>query len=66
MKKRLAILEELRLWLRGRFTLTNEEKLWLLIVLIILWAGLLGRYFHLKNQTAEPLTDQQVEERLSP
>lgn len=58
------MIEELVIWMRGRFSLTNEEKLWLLLFLVILWAGLLGRYFHLKNQTAEPLSDQQVQELL--
>ncbi len=53
MKKNPVILEELLIWLRGRFTLTGEEKTWLLLVLFICWVGLLGRYFHLKNQTPE-------------
>lgn len=66
MKKLPFILEELRIWMRGRFTLTDEEKLWLLLFLVILWTGLLGRYFYLKSQTAEPLSQQQVEELLSP
>ncbi|MEI7852014.1 MAG: hypothetical protein WCH86_09290 [Kiritimatiellales bacterium] len=51
MKKRPLILEELIIWLRGRFTLTDEEKTWTLLVLIICWVGLAGRYFYLKNQT---------------
>jgi len=66
MKKLPPMIEELLIWIRGRFTLTGEEKVWLLLILIILWAGLLGRYFYLKNQTAEPLTQQQMEERLHP
>ena len=66
VKKLPSIFEELRIWLRGRFTLTDEEKLWLLIFLVICWTGLLGRYFYLKSQTAEPLSEQQVQELLSP
>lgn len=49
MKKRPLILEELIIWLRGRFTLTDEEKTWMLLILIICWVGLAGRYFYLKN-----------------
>jgi hypothetical protein len=65
MKKRPPIIAELFIWIRGRFTLTNEEKLWLLLLLIILWTGLLGRYFYLKSQTPDLLSSQQVEELLS-
>lgn len=61
-----AIFKELFIWIRGRFTLTGEEKVWLLIILIIFWTGLLGRYFYHKNQTAETLTPQQMEQLLSP
>jgi hypothetical protein len=53
MKKRPLILEELVIWLRGRFTLTDEEKTWILLVLIVCWVGLAGRYFYLKNQSPE-------------
>lgn len=60
------IFQELFIWIRGRFTLTGEEKIWLLLILIILWTGLLGRYFYLKNQTAETLTHQQMERLLAP
>jgi len=66
MKKKPILLEELLIWLRGRLTLTGEEKVWLLLVLIIVWTGLLGRYLYLKNQQPEPLTPQQVEELLRP
>jgi hypothetical protein len=48
MKKKPLFLEELTLWLRGRFTLTDEEKLWTLLLLIICWAGLAARYFYLR------------------
>ena len=65
MKKRPLLLEELFIWIRGRFTLTHEEKLWMLIFLIIVWTGLLGRYFYLESQSAEPLSAQQVQELLS-
>lgn len=64
--KRPVILEELILWLRGRLSLTDEEKVWLLLLLIIIWVGLLGRYAHLKNKSPEPLTPQQVEKLLNP
>ncbi len=66
MKKIPVILEELWIWLRGRLTLTDEEKVWLLLVLVIVWTGLLGRYLHLKNQQPEALTTQQMEELLRP
>lgn len=66
MKKKPVLLDELFIWLRGRLTLTGEEKVWLLLVLIIIWTGLLGRYLYLKNQQPEPLAPQQVEELLRP
>ena len=59
--KKPVLLDELLIWLRGRFTLTNEEKVWLLLVLIICWVGLTGRYFYLKNQRPEPLSPQEVQ-----
>ena len=66
MKKRPVLLEELLIWLRGRFSLTGEEKLWLLIFLVICWTGLLGRYFYLRSQQPELLSAQQVEQLLAP
>jgi len=62
--KRSVILEELYLWLKGRFSMTNEEKVWLLLLFIIIWVGLIGRYAYLKNQSSETLSPQQVEELL--
>jgi hypothetical protein len=59
--KKPVLLDELLIWARGRFTLTGEEKVWLLLILIIVWVGLTGRYFYLKNKTPEPLTPQEVE-----
>lgn len=53
MKKKPLILEELIIWLRGRFSLTGEEKTWMLLILIICWAGLVSRYFYIKNQKPE-------------
>jgi hypothetical protein len=53
MKKRPRILDELLIWLNGRFTLTDEEKTWILTILVICWVGLAGRYFYLKNQSPE-------------
>ena len=61
MKKRPLILDELIIWLRGRFTLTGEEKTWMLLILIICWVGLVARYFYLKNQKPEPASLQQEE-----
>lgn len=66
MKKKTVIPDELLIWLRGRFTMTDEEKFWMLLILIILWVGLVGRYFYLKNQTPRPLTTQEVEQLLNP
>ncbi len=51
--KKPILLDELLIWLRGRFSLTDEEKGWMLLVLFIFWVGLIGRYFHLKNQSPE-------------
>lgn len=51
MKKKPLILEELMIWLRGRFSLTAEEKVWMLFILIICWVGLVSRYFYLKHQS---------------
>lgn len=50
MKKTSRIAEELIIWLRGRFSLTGEEKIWLLLILVICWVGLVSRYFYLRNQ----------------
>jgi hypothetical protein len=50
MKKKPLILEELIIWLRGRFSLTDEEKIWMLLILVICWVGLVARYFYIKNQ----------------
>jgi hypothetical protein len=62
MKKRPLILEELIIWLRGRFTLTDEEKTWMLMILVICWVGLAGRYFYIKSRPSP----QQIEEVRSP
>ncbi len=61
MKKMPAILEELWIWVRGRFTLTGEEKVWLLLILIVLWVGLVARYTHLKNRQPQTLSPQEVQ-----
>jgi len=63
MKKRPLILEELMIWLRGRFTLTGEEKIWLLFVLVICWVGLTGRYFYLKNQSPSAVPTEKIGEK---
>ncbi|MGE4488882.1 MAG: hypothetical protein AB7E95_04965 [Kiritimatiellales bacterium] len=57
-KKRPIILEELIIWLRGRFTLTSEEKFWLLLILIICWTGLVARYFYQARQPAVQFTNK--------
>lgn len=62
MKKRSRILDELLIWLNGRFTLTSEEKTWILTILVICWVGLAGRYFYIKNLPAP----QQIEEVRNP
>ena len=62
MKRKPVILEELLIWLRGRLSLTGEEKIWLLLVLIICWTGLLGRYLHLKNQSPEMVSIEELQE----
>lgn len=54
MKKNSLILEELIIWLRGRFSLTHEEKVWILLVLCIAWTGLAARYFYLRK-SAQPV-----------
>lgn len=53
MRRTPVILEEIGIWLRGRFTLTHEEKKWLLMILVICLTGLTARYFYLKTQPAE-------------
>ena len=60
MKKKPVILEEVLIWLRGRFTLTSEEKTWFLLILIICWVGLIARYIHLKNQSPEIVTIEEL------
>jgi hypothetical protein len=62
MKKKPLFVEELMIWLRGRFTLTEEEKTWMLLILVICWAGLVSRYFYLKHQPPP----QPIEEIRSP
>ncbi|MDD3276755.1 MAG: hypothetical protein PHP93_06880 [Kiritimatiellales bacterium] len=59
MKKKPLFLEELSIWLRGRFSLTGEEKVWMLLILIICWAGLVSRYFYLKHQTPQQIEASQ-------
>ncbi len=60
MKKNWILLEELRIWLRGRFTLTSEEKFWLLLILIICWTGLVSRYIHLRHQKPEIFSPERM------
>lgn len=62
--KKSVLLDELLIWLRGRFTLTGEEKFWLLLVLIIVWTGLIARYVYLTNQKPEVLSPQEVRARM--
>jgi hypothetical protein len=57
MKKTPLILEELLIWLRGRFSLTDEEKVWILLVLILCWIGLAGRYFYLTKSLPQPIEE---------
>jgi hypothetical protein len=66
MKKKPLILEELIIWLRGRFSLTGEEKIWMLLILVICWVGLVSRYFYIKNQPPPVVIPPQREEVLRP
>ncbi|MFA7256382.1 MAG: hypothetical protein WC047_02260 [Kiritimatiellales bacterium] len=59
MKKRPVFIEELMIWLRGRFSLTGEEKVWMLLILVICWVGLVSRYFYVKHQTAQQIRELQ-------
>ena len=63
MKKRAPLLDELLIWLRGRFSLTGEEIFWLLLVLIIVWTGLIGRYVYLHSRSTDPLPPDQAEQQ---
>jgi len=63
MKKKPLILEELIIWLRGRFTLTDEEKTWILLILVICWFGLAGRYFYLKNQKSPETAEMTIKDK---
>jgi|GEM_PF-1685620 len=63
MKKRPRILDELLIWLNGRFTLTDEEKTWILLVLVICWFGLAGRYFYLKNQKLPETAEMAIKDK---
>jgi hypothetical protein len=66
MKKRPVLIDELIIWLRGRFSLTDEEKLWLLVLLVICWAGLLGRTLSTRSQSSEPLSATEIKQRVTP
>ncbi len=59
MKKKPQILEELMIWLRGRFSLTSEEKVWMLLILIICWVGLVSRYFYVEHQFSQQMNELQ-------
>jgi len=58
--KKPVLLDELLIWVRGRFTLTGEEKIWLLLILFICWTGLLARHIHLKNQKPEIVSIEEL------
>ncbi len=58
--KKPVLLDELLIWARGRFTLTGEEKVWLLLILIICWTGLLARTIHIKNQKPERVSIEEL------
>jgi nitrate reductase gamma subunit len=57
MKKKPLILEELMIWLRGRFSLTSEEKVWMLLILVICWVGLVSRYFYVEHQSSQQMKE---------
>ncbi len=58
--KKPILLEELLIWVRGRFSLTDEEKVWLLLVLFICWVGLVARTIHLQNQKPEIVSTEEL------
>lgn len=63
------MVDELWVWLRGRFSLTGEEAFAVFVVLLILWTGLLGRYFYRRGQTASQVASPQeaaTNHRLTP
>lgn len=61
MKKKTPVLvRELRIWIRGRFTLTGEEKRWLLLILLLCWVGLLGRHLYLKTQKPHVIDIEEI------
>lgn len=49
-------------WFRARFALTPEEKRWLILLLVILWAGLVGTYLRGRNRLPVLLSPEQVAE----
>lgn len=66
-KKTPRIFSELVIWARGRLSMTSEEKVWLLILLFIIWTGITARYVYLNAQPApQPLTQEQVKQLLTP
>lgn len=66
MKKKPLLIEEAIIWLRGRFTLTDEEKVWVLFILIICWAGLVSRYIYFRNQPVEQFSIEQIQNTVRP
>ncbi len=64
--KNKDLFNELTLWVRGRFSITNEEKGWILLILLIVFVGLIGRHAYLKKQTSHPLTPPQLQDLLQP
>ncbi|MFH0953364.1 MAG: hypothetical protein V1873_03445 [Verrucomicrobiota bacterium] len=47
-------------WLRAWFDLTADERKFVAGILVIAVIGLAARYFHLKNQKAEPYQPEGV------
>lgn len=60
MKKPSPAVDEIKLWLKGRFALTADEKFSLLLIFAIFWIGLVCRCFFLRGQKPERLPPEAV------
>ncbi len=65
-RKNSILIEEIIIWFRSRFTLTGEEKNWILLILLILWVGLVARYFHQKDRRPHAPPPAREEKLLPP
>jgi hypothetical protein len=60
-----AVLNELLIWARGRLALTAEEKVWLLVVLVLVWLGLTARALYKESQPNTPIEIEAPQEATS-